>query len=668
MRYLNKDWWIPALLILNIIVFTGLFFYDLNKKISFGLREVIGTVTFKKNSVHRKFFSHVVWQDIESNSPVANRDTIRSFGNADVNIDLKNGINILMDEDSMVYLDVTDKEQKINFQGGSVSIDSTNGKAKNLSVFSGNYKISISEPSHIKLEKSVDSALNLFVKEGSVSIDVDGKTQIIKKDEKLDISSQGISVETVPFKLLSPQNQKQYTTSSTISPTFEWEKKVNVSESFIEVSKTLKFSKLIYKKTTTENSEKVSLGEGVYYWRVGGSVSGKTEYSEIRKLFVFSNLVPKTFSPANKAAFSYFASPPVINFFWSKNDYSNRYTLQISTSPDFKNPLEYKVNSNHITLSNLIEGTYYWRVITDISLENVNQLVSTTYTFSVNQKGTIAPPIPLNPFSNEYVVLKRGNQNKILLTWKASHEQKVFKVEVSKGGNFMNPVINKKVSSLSIWLTEIAEEGTWYWRVLGYTLDGVESGYSNMAKFHTTYDPNLAFQKAKDIPTIDNEKTEENTTKVAEENQKTTNEIKKIQKDETKKIGNTNVHARLEAPAKLYPVSPNNKVNPTNGKPIQFKWKKVPQAADYELNLYKDKSKGGNLIFKDRTKKNHYEFKKFDKLDKGKFEWEVNAIDKYNKPGKKVRGMFQIDIPNDPLDELKPDDIEITSPKVMYRE
>lgn len=698
MRYLSKDWWIPALLILNIMVFSGLFYYDLNKKINFGSREIIGTIIFKNNTVHRKFHSEVVWQNIESNSPIANRDTIRSFHGSDALVNLESGARVVMDEDSMIYLDISNKEQKIDFRGGSISVDASKGGNQKMSVHSGNYKINISDQSHIKLEQFDDDKFSLFVKDGDVDVFIGDKKKRVGKDQKLEISSKGVSVSNIPVKLISPPNQKQYSTSSTISPVFVWEKKEDVENSFIEISKTSRFSRFVFRKSTEKNSEQANLSKGVYYWRVGIVSNGKRKYSETRKIFIFDTLVPKTYSPKDKSVFTYFASPPIINFFWSKNTYSNRYRLEVSTSPDFNNPLEYKLNSNHLTLSNLIEGKYYWRVLTDVSLNTKNQLVTPTYSFVVKQKRTVHPPKTLNPLDNEFIVLKKGKKTRILLNWKASHEQKVFKVEVSRGGNFMNPIVDKKVSSLSLWLTEIQKEGTWYWRVMGYTSDGFESGYSKIVKFHTSYDP---FKKLEDI-IKDTTKEDEKTTRESQEIQDTKREVKetarevretakeikklkkqfqeKPKKTQAKKkqlkpkkkkkeiVQKTNVHARLEAPAKLYPVGKNNKVNPTDGKPIHFKWKKVPKATNYEFNLYKDKRRGGDLIFKDKTKKNSYRFNQFEKLDKGKFEWEVNALDNNNRPGKKIRGKFQIEIPNDPLDDLRPEDIEITSPKVIYRE
>ncbi|MBP9165265.1 MAG: iron dicitrate transport regulator FecR, partial [Leptospiraceae bacterium] len=66
-------------LLLNSILFSVLLYLDLNEKAGIGNNPLIGEVTFKEKTVHRKLDSSVVWDQVENKSPVANKDTIRTL-------------------------------------------------------------------------------------------------------------------------------------------------------------------------------------------------------------------------------------------------------------------------------------------------------------------------------------------------------------------------------------------------------------------------------------------------------------------------------------------------------------------------------------------------------------------------------------------------------------
>ncbi len=125
MKYWNKNWNIPAFLIFNIIFFAALFYFDLHKNISIGSFESIGTVSFKINSIQRKFDTAVVWQAIQSESPLRDKDTIKTYPEADAIIKLNDGTEIQVDENTMIYLDYSGKSPNINFEGGSIQINNS---------------------------------------------------------------------------------------------------------------------------------------------------------------------------------------------------------------------------------------------------------------------------------------------------------------------------------------------------------------------------------------------------------------------------------------------------------------------------------------------------------------------------------------------------------------
>ncbi|MCE9500863.1 MAG: hypothetical protein K8R21_10250, partial [Leptospira sp.] len=75
---LSPEWRLLTILSTTAILFTIVFFCDLNRSQSFGTRKIIGNITFKKNTVQRKFDNQVVWGNLENESPLSNKDSIRS--------------------------------------------------------------------------------------------------------------------------------------------------------------------------------------------------------------------------------------------------------------------------------------------------------------------------------------------------------------------------------------------------------------------------------------------------------------------------------------------------------------------------------------------------------------------------------------------------------------
>ncbi|MEM7180995.1 MAG: FecR domain-containing protein [Spirochaetota bacterium] len=162
----KKEWLLPTVLIANIVVFASLFFYDLNSSIGIGSRKEIGFVTFKKNAIQRKFDSSVVWINVGSNSPLANRDTLRTFENSDAVITLKNGTEIDVDQNSMIYIDIKDSKPKIKFEEGSIQVRKNKQNATSgITIESGGNLIKVGD-AEAKIEKLAGEDLALYVNKG----------------------------------------------------------------------------------------------------------------------------------------------------------------------------------------------------------------------------------------------------------------------------------------------------------------------------------------------------------------------------------------------------------------------------------------------------------------------------------------------------------------------
>ena len=210
MKFWNKNWNIPGFLIFNIILFSCLFYFDLNRNINIGDFESIGTVSFKINSIQRKFDSAVVWHSISSNAPLKNRDTIKTYPESDAIIKLKDGTEIQVDENSMIFLDLQGNTPNINFEGGSIQINNSKSGKPNqeIVVKTKNQTLKLTG-SDAKIDSSGKN-INVSMEKGSATIeDSDGKSQKLNSNEIATLGESGVTTRKTPYILQEPENQKK---------------------------------------------------------------------------------------------------------------------------------------------------------------------------------------------------------------------------------------------------------------------------------------------------------------------------------------------------------------------------------------------------------------------------------------------------------------------------
>lgn len=363
MRLSKEEWQILGGLLLIIFVFSGLLYYDLNKKQSFGNRQIIGLVTFKKNVVQRKFDSQVTWAQVEKNSPLANRDTVLSSDFSDAVIQLNDGTEIQVDENTMLFLEMSGKNTNINFSDGSIKIKK--GSSGDLTIQSKDKTIDV-EKGDIKLEKSKDRNLNLYVNEGTATVKDGKSSKQIGKEQQAEFGKDGVSVKNTVISLVSPENQKtEYISSRSVN--FKWKKNSEIKSSSIEISKRRDFSGKTRKIDSGNSSATISLeDEGTYYWRVVG-INEKTnqkEYSETRKLTVFKKDELKLLSPLDGSVVYFSSSLPKIDFNWKGFAREGGYKFQISKTQSFSEIFRsVDVKSNYFSIDSLQEGKYFWRIL-----------------------------------------------------------------------------------------------------------------------------------------------------------------------------------------------------------------------------------------------------------------------------------------------------------------
>jgi len=236
----KRDIRVLGFVVLVILFFSGLFYYDLNKKIDLGDREVIGNIYFKNNIVQRKLGDQVIWERLDNGSPLTNHDTIRSEAFSDALIRLKDGTEINIDENSMFNLDLTGDKPSLEFSGGSLQVKKPEGSSAGGGIIIKTQGSEIDVKSGgLKLEKSKEKDLNVFVESGSTKIKKGGKEVEVESGKKAEIVEGGeISVKKIPVRLKTPESQNLYLIESGNSSTtvnFSWELEAGFSDPELQV-------------------------------------------------------------------------------------------------------------------------------------------------------------------------------------------------------------------------------------------------------------------------------------------------------------------------------------------------------------------------------------------------------------------------------------------------
>ncbi len=252
--------------------------------------ETIGVVSYKYNSGQRKAERNMVWQDMEMEAPVFNRDTIRTAEQSEATVRLANGASISLDELSMVYLEVGSDRSDLKLERGSVRLKSSGGGAP-LFIRSGNRTVRLDQ-GDLHATKSGD-ALGLLLREGTASsIPGDGtEGQTIEAGFQIHIDQTGAKKSEMGPAAISPADGSRLPMEADPLPVqFRWA--APDGPVIFELSRDRGFAGVLERKTLDSDTTLVSLPEGMYYWRV--SSANRSVVGPATKVTLLPQLAQKT--------------------------------------------------------------------------------------------------------------------------------------------------------------------------------------------------------------------------------------------------------------------------------------------------------------------------------------------------------------------------------------
>ncbi|EOQ95982.1 sigma factor regulatory protein, FecR/PupR family [Leptospira wolbachii serovar Codice str. CDC] len=614
------------------ILFTILFYLDINRKIGIGDREVVGTIFFKNNIVQRKFEDEVIWEKLENNSSLTNKDTIRSEAFSDALIRLKDGTEINIDENSMFNLDLTGEEPNLEFTQGSLEVKKNESQKSQLKITSSGSEINV-DSGNVKIERSKERELSLFVEKGKTTIkQKDGKSVAVDEGKKAEFKKTGIEIKKIPVVLLAPSSQKLfYAEPDDVSVHFQWKVESGYEDPILEISRSPNFQMIFINEKVEGTQADFRLKEGTFYWRL--KVKNKTgsgnEFSEINKFFVSKMESFQGESPEQGTVIPFVQTYPLVTLTWTKLSTANSYKLIVSNSPKLTNPIkQLETTANQISYDDFKEGTYYWKVIGKSAFPDTKDRESQTLSFTVKKQNNVPAPKWLRPSPNSEISADEIKQNQAILIWDGNAELKSYQLKISKDSKMANIVFSEETASNFLvpnW--NQLGKGTFYASIIGKSKEGKETETSALLSF--------AVVDKKKIP----------------EPEVDPNENKPSQKLEPK----------------LEMMSPNGTVVQMKGKSsLEFQWKVTGVAGErYDLVLYQHNGDKKIAIYKITTKDSKHTLKDLSILDEGSFSWDLSVY-KDSSLLLSRKGSFILAL--DQFKSLKPSDIEFISPKRLYKE
>jgi hypothetical protein len=120
----RRDKIVTAILVLLMLVLLYMLqCHWRNRFGSHGEAKPVGEVEYKYHQVQRKYSDRMLWEDVESKTPVYPYDWVMTKDKSDARITLKSGMKVEMDPESMVEIDENRDGVGLTLRDGTILAD-----------------------------------------------------------------------------------------------------------------------------------------------------------------------------------------------------------------------------------------------------------------------------------------------------------------------------------------------------------------------------------------------------------------------------------------------------------------------------------------------------------------------------------------------------------------
>lgn len=506
-----------------------LFFNNLNKTIERADKVPVATVSYKYKSVQRKFLDRSVWDRPVQYSPVYNGDIIRTAPASEARIYFpdQNVIDIGANTMIQIFKQAQKDETAVQVAEGNVSVQTVGSK---VAVKADNVSVAVEKDSvlHVqKFESAQREAVNVSspsdesasaggiagagreaeiesaargenaAASGALRLTVEKGTAAMTtvEEERADVRvGRSTAANALQPTVLSEGDVVQAGNKATVSMirpasgarlinqyknmlpvSFSWRSSFpDDTELVLETSRNRNFAKSY--RLSLKGLKEVTLDEkaGTVYWRIYALDKGaRDESADSGKFTVLDAPPPVLFEPVSDRRYVYKETIPAVRFLWKGNDVSSSYTLEAADNPDMRNPVVVKqVSGETVTLPNLSEGVWYWRVTPNyIADESILPKPSAVSVFSIEKQKELPPIKLITPGA----IADTAEGKSVAFSWKNVAEATKYRLVIAKSESMSDAVVERTSDINYCELKNAAKtlpNGVYYWKVEGLDKNG----------------------------------------------------------------------------------------------------------------------------------------------------------------------------------------------------
>ena len=506
-----------------------LFFNNLNKTIERADKVPVATVSYKYKSVQRKFLDRSVWDRPVQYSPVYNGDIIRTAPASEATIYFpdQNVIDIGANTMIQIFKQAQKDETAVQVAEGNVSVQTVGSK---VAVKADNVSVAVEKDSvlHVqKFESAQREAVNVSspsdesasaggiagagreaeiesaargenaAASGALRLTVEKGTAAMTtvEEERADVRvGRSTAANALQPTVLSEGDVVQAGNKATVSMirpasgarlinqyknmlpvSFSWRSSFpDDTELVLETSRNRNFAKSY--RLSLKGLKEVTLDEkaGTVYWRIYALDKGaRDESADSGKFTVLDAPPPVLFEPVSDRRYVYKETIPAVRFLWKGNDVSSSYTLEAADNSDMRNPVVVKqVSGETVTLPNLSEGVWYWRVTPNyIADESILPKPSAVSVFSIEKQKELPPIKLITPGA----IADTAEGKSVAFSWKNVAEATKYRLVIAKSESMSDAVVERTSDINYCELKNAAKtlpNGVYYWKVEGLDKNG----------------------------------------------------------------------------------------------------------------------------------------------------------------------------------------------------
>jgi len=190
-------------ILLGIAVLAALLYLHSRER-NAGSGKAIGKVFYKHEIAMRKFSDRMVWDEVESGSPLYANDAVMTGSLSDAELVLDSGLKLKLEANTLIELDLTQEGLTLRLAGGGIKTAGMQN-TQTLVKTAGGQSINVTEGD--ASIRSEGKQVAVEVKEGKVEVTAkDGKKEIVAKGEILSAGKK----ERVALAIAEPAEDAVY--------------------------------------------------------------------------------------------------------------------------------------------------------------------------------------------------------------------------------------------------------------------------------------------------------------------------------------------------------------------------------------------------------------------------------------------------------------------------